>query len=228
MYVRLRLNKSGSTTVYLIDSIRIEGKKNATGKVVKCFGSSKDQAQIDEWTLEAKSLKASWEHVRISSKLFTNIKEPSDIESCIVEEYGIKYIYESISKSLFSKFTLSLEHKQTLKDIVLMRIANPVSKLKSSILAEDFGIENLTVSKIYKMMDSLTEAKIESIKKIIFNNTKELLGSPVKVMFYDLTTIYFESNEKSDLKEFGFSKDGKSQHVQISLALIVTDSGLPI
>ena len=46
--------------------------------------------------------------------------------------------------------------------------------------------------------------------------------------FYDLTTIYFETNNKDDLRQFGFSKDGKSQHVQITLALLVSNLGLPI
>jgi transposase len=78
-------------------------------------------------------------------------------------------------------------------------------------------------------MDGLCDKEIESMKKHIFNNTKNLLeNQKIKVMFYDLTTIYFETNSKSDLKEFGYSKDGKSQHVQISLALIVTDHGLPV
>lgn len=48
------------------------------------------------------------------------------------------------------------------------------------------------------------------------------------IIWMNLTTIYFENNTRSDLKEFGFSKDGKSQHVQINLALIVTEFGLPI
>lgn len=44
----------------------------------------------------------------------------------------------------------------------------------------------------------------------------------------DEVEIYFEANSPTELKEFGFSKDGKSQHVQISLALIVTEAGMPI
>lgn len=47
-------------------------------------------------------------------------------------------------------------------------------------------------------------------------------------MFYDLTTIYFETNTQDELRDFGFSKDGKHQHVQIMVALIVTKEGLPI
>ena len=111
-----------------------------------------------------------------------------------------------------------------------MRIVRPVSKLKTANIASSFGIEELSSNKIYKLMDVLDDKKIELIKKQVFKNTKELLGpsNQLRVLFYDLTTIYFETNSQTDLKEFGFSKDGKSQHVQISLAMIVTDMGLPI
>lgn len=47
-------------------------------------------------------------------------------------------------------------------------------------------------------------------------------------MFYDLTTIYFETSVQRDLCDFGFSKDGKHAHVQIMLVVIVTKEGLPI
>jgi transposase len=50
----------------------------------------------------------------------------------------------------------------------------------------------------------------------------------VNVLFYDLTTVYFETNTQDEIRDFGFSKDGKSQHVQIMLAVIVTQEGLPI
>ncbi len=74
----------------------------------------------------------------------------------------------------------------------------------------------------------LDDLKIEAIKKHVLKNTQTLIGCKIQVMFYDLTTIYFEANSASDIKECGFSKDGKSQHVQISLVLIVTEYGMPI
>jgi len=79
-------------------------------------------------------------------------------------------------------------------------------------------------------MDSLNDQNIEKLKKAIYKNTKEILGEKEKVdlLFYDLTTIAFETNSKDDLRDFGFSKDGKSQHVQITLVLIVTKHGAPI
>lgn len=228
MYIRLRANKSGTNTVYLLDSVRVEGKKHASSKVVKCFGSSADQTQIDAWTKEAETLKSQLSQQKITSRNFINIKQDQDITSCQVEELGIKYLYNQIFHSLFPTLNLKGINKQMLADLLAMRIARPVSKLKTSNISTCFGIQDLTVNKIYKMMDALDDSKIEIIKKHVLRNTKALMNTKIQVMFYDLTTVYFETNSQSDLKEFGFSKDGKSQHVQISLALIVTDFGMPI
>ncbi len=48
------------------------------------------------------------------------------------------------------------------------------------------------------------------------------------MIFYDVTTIYFESFSEDELKRNGFSKDHKHNQPQILLALMVTSDGLPV
>jgi transposase len=229
MYVRLRKNKTGTTTVYLLESIRPEGKLNSTSKVIKCFGSSSNQAVVEQWKKDALSLKLSFGQQKISSRDFLKIQKSEDIKNCTVQKLGVKFLYQNIFDDAFGKMKLKNINMQLLSDLVTMRIAQPVSKLRTSNLSNQYGIENITPNKIYKLMDNLDDDAIESIKKHVWNNSKKLLGTEaIKIMFYDLTTIYFEANSRSELKEFGYSKDGKSQHVQISLALIVSQDGIPI
>lgn len=47
-------------------------------------------------------------------------------------------------------------------------------------------------------------------------------------MFYDVTTLYFETFMEDELRKNGFSKDNKSQQPQILIALMVTKEGFPI
>lgn len=80
-------------------------------------------------------------------------------------------------------------------------------------------------------MDRINEQIINNIKHISYQNTKSLLANSnqtLEVLFYDITTIYFEVNTEDDLRNKGFSKDGKHQHVQIILAIIVSHDRLPI
>lgn len=229
MYIRLRKNKTGTTTVYLLESVRLEGKLHSTSKVIKCFGSSSDDAFIEQWKKDAQNLKLSFGEQKISSRDIVKIQKSEDIKSCLVKDIGIKLLYQHLWGDAFGGMKLKNIDMQCLLDLVIMRIAQPVSKLRTSYLSSKYGIDDMTPNKIYRLMDNLDDVAIESIKKHIWHNTKKLLGTEkIKIMFYDLTTIYFEANSKSDLKEFGYSKDGKSQHVQISLALIVSEHGMPI
>src|SRR5690606_9890051 len=48
------------------------------------------------------------------------------------------------------------------------------------------------------------------------------------LLFYDVTTLYFETFQEDELRKNGFSKDNKSQQPQILVALLVTKQGFPI
>ena len=114
------------------------------------------------------------------------------------------------------------------KNIVLARIANPASKRASVLkLEEDFGV-TIDLDRVYRMMDKLDDPAIERPKKITYENTASLLGQKINVIFYDATTIYFESFEEDELKRNGFSKDHKHNQPQVLLALMVTTDGLPV
>jgi transposase len=114
------------------------------------------------------------------------------------------------------------------KNIVLARIANPASKRASVLkLEEDFGI-TIDLDKVYRMMDKLDDSAIERLKKITYENTLGLTGQKINVIFYDATTIYFESFTEDELKKNGFSKDHKYNQPQVLLALMVTSEGLPV
>ena len=117
---------------------------------------------------------------------------------------------------------------EVFKNIVLVRIANPASKRASVLkLEEDFGV-TIDLDKVYRMMDNLDTPAIDRLKKITYQNTTSLLGSKINVIFYDATTIYFESFTEDCLKRNGFSKNHKHNQPQVLLALMVTTDGLPI
>jgi len=66
------------------------------------------------------------------------------------------------------------------------------------------------------------------VEGISFNHTKHILGDMIEVVFYDMTTLYFEASDEDDLRKTRFSKDGKHQCPQIFLGLLVGQGGNPI
>ncbi|OQB60372.1 MAG: Transposase DDE domain protein [Bacteroidetes bacterium ADurb.Bin141] len=69
---------------------------------------------------------------------------------------------------------------------------------------------------------------MELVKAISFAHTLKVLGGNLSVVYYDVTTLYFEASDEDDLRKTGFSKDGKHQHPQIVLGLLVSENGYPL
>lgn len=119
--------------------------------------------------------------------------------------------------------------RRLFKQAVLLRLAAPGdSKLAHSrLLSKDVGVD-VPVDKFYRMMDAVTEDRIEKLQEIVAREVVGLLGGKVDVLFFDVTTLAFASEVADDLRRKGYSKDGKSHRVQVVLALIQTRQGLPI
>lgn len=87
---------------------------------------------------------------------------------------------------------------------------------------------NKSVDQIYRFLDKLSSGLKTEVEKIAFNHTKKIIGKDIGIVFYDMTTLHFESSDEDDLRKTGFSKEGKHQHPQIYLGLLVSLGGLPI
>ena len=55
---------------------------------------------------------------------------------------------------------------------------------------------------------------MELAQQISVEHTKKLFGGKIGLMFYDVTTLYFETAQTDVLRESGFSKDGKTAESQ--------------
>jgi transposase len=77
-------------------------------------------------------------------------------------------------------------------------------------------------------MDKLHGTQKEQVQQISYEHTYKTLGNQVSMVFYDVTTVYFEIDNEDDLRRTGFSKEGKHQHPQIVLGLLVSQYGYPL
>jgi transposase len=229
MYIRKKRNISGTTSILLVVGERKPGIKHPVPRLIKNFGSSRDEKELNKLIQQAEKYKR---HLLIVSPKASVLKitSPRDIKSCLSFTVGFLDVYGKFFNNIFSKLNLKSHELKKLHDLIVMRIAFPASKRKTAMVSREYGID-CNVDSIYKLMDKLTKDILIHAKKIIHNYSTTLLNEQketVDVMFYDLTTVYFETNSQDTLRDFGFSKDGKCQHVQIMLAVIVTKHGLPI
>lgn len=117
---------------------------------------------------------------------------------------------------------------RTLRSLVIARIAQPGSKRATAdYLKSHFG-EDINLSKIYRYLDRLYDTEHERVQRLSVEHTRSLLGGRIGLMFYDVTTLYFETQKRDELRIAGFSKDGKNKEAQIVLGLLVSEGGYPL
>lgn len=162
------------------------------------------------------------------SSLFPTINSKIiQLEKC--QYLGIRYefIYDILSLLIKHFDFCSLTEKRMFTDLALVRIIEPASKLHSlEILEELFNIKYLRKD-FYRYLPEfiLLKDKIES--KVLALAKKEF-NFDFSLVFYDVTTLYFESFKSDELRKPGFSKDNKSQQPQILIGLIVDAQGFPV
>jgi transposase len=116
---------------------------------------------------------------------------------------------------------------ELLKDVVLMRLAEPSSKLRAKQLLDDRFSKKHDLDSIYRVMDKLYP-KIDDLKKKTFQQTQKLMPETIDIIFFDCTTLYFESVETDEMRQFGYSKDHRFNTTQVVLALATNSDGLPV
>lgn len=221
MFIRKKPNKSGSISVQIIS------KYKNRYKLVRTVGCSKDANEIEELINQAKIEKAtieSQESLFIFEKDSMLLDYISNISNSQVKTIGPELVFGRI----YDKIGYNTIPNKIFRHIVISRLSFPLSKLKTTeYLYRYQGIE-LKVDKIYRFMDELSDKYKSEVEQISYNRTKELLGGKIGIVFYDMTTLYFEASDEDDLRRTGFSKDGKHSNPQIYLGLLVGLNGYAI
>lgn len=217
MFVRKKLNRSGSISIQIIKKI------NRSNRVLKTVGSSSVPEEV-----EALYQKALYELPRLyGATLFDLVDEEpkiSELTNDNIRVIGPELVFGKI----FDHIGFNQIKDQLFKDLSISRITHPGSKLNLSEYLRDNNREEISVDRIYYFLDRLNSRYKHQVEQISFNYTRKLLGGRIGIVFYDMTTIYFESSQPDELRETGFSKEGKHQHPQIYLGLLVGREGYPI
>lgn len=141
---------------------------------------------------------------------------------------GIYYTYlYDVLRAVQHQIGYALEVGTLLNDLVVMRTFEPASKLRSIELMETyFGIKHRR-QRYYESARKWLDLK-EGIEKQTLGFARKQYGFDFSLLFYDVTTLYFETFTEDELRRNGFSKDNKSQQPQIVVALLVTPEGFPV
>lgn len=221
MFVRKKKNIHGSVSVQVID-------KSRGYRVIQTVGCSRDQEEIELFVEQGKAWIESQQKqlslfVKDQSKNGTIEDFVSRLSNSQIRTIGPELIFGV----LFDRIGFNVIPNSLFRDIVVARLTYPTSKLKTiDYLYRYRGIQ-IEADTVYRFLDRLHSGYKEEVERIAYEHTKKVLKT-ISVVFYDMTTLYFEAEDEDDLRKIGFSKDGKFQHPQIMLGLLVGSSGRPI
>jgi transposase len=219
MFVRKKKNPSGKISIQIIDKVR--GKN----KLIKTIGSSSNPTEIENLYEQGKQfIKQKRGIVELDfnnyNQLFTQVF--SSISS--LKLVGIDLVLGRI----FEEIGFNSIEDELFRDLVLYRLVYPKSKLKTAEYLYRYSQKMYSEDDIYRYMDKLYNHQKDLVQQISYEHTLKVLSEGVHVVFYDVTTIYFETDKEDELRKCGFSKEGKHQSPQIVLGLLVSKGGYPL
>ena len=205
-------------------SIQIIQKQQGRYTVIKTLGSSSEEEEIDRLFKRAQeSIPRLFNQITLFDDP-TNLPRVDELSNDDIRVAGPELIFGKIFNHIgFNQIPDSL-----FKDLVISRITHPGSKLQLSEYLRENNRKEISVDNIYYFLDKLNSKYKHQVEDISFTYTRKLLNGKIGIVFYDMTTIYFESSQPDELRMTGFSKDGKHQHPQIFLGLLVGRNGYPI
>ncbi len=221
MFIRKKPNKSGSI------SIQIISKANGHYKVLKTIGSATTQQKLEELIIIAKQ-----ETISLKKQLSLFSSDNDNLIDSVISSLNNSSIRtigpELIFGKIFDYIGFGAIQEDLFRHLVISRLAFPLSKLKTIDYLYRYQGVVLDIDAVYRFLDKLNNKLKEQVEQIAFAHTKRVLHGKISVVFYDMTTLYFEASDEDDLRKTGFSKDGKHQNPQIFIGLLVGLGGYAI
>ncbi len=238
--MQLQIKKSGRFTyLYATKGYRNEAGK-CTTKVVRKFGTVEElskihddpigwaRAEVAEMTRLDKEEK---ESVSVSFKpsLFLSKDERRSYNGGylflqkVYYELGLDKICKKIEKKYRNKYDLN----EILSNLLYTRILYPGSKMSSLEDAQQFLDQpGCDLHQVYRAL-SLLSRESDDIQAMLYKNSQKIGRRNTKVLYYDCTNYYFESEEEKGLRQYGHSKEHRPNPI-VQMGLFMDMDGIPL
>lgn len=229
MFIRKKKYPSGNIGVIVVE--KVKGKMNELATI----GIASTQEEIDSLIMKGRKWIDSEQarrHPRLD--LFGEERKKCDAEllsaeqmlSCItnISINGADQILDRV----FDSVGFNRIDDEVFRQLVKASLSYPASKAATVEYLKNHFDEDVSLSKIYRYLDKLSDNQHKIVQDISVLHTKKILDGHIGVLSYDVTTLYFEADYEDELRKTGFSKEGRHQNPQIILGLLVCIDGYPL
>ena len=208
MFVRKKKYPSGNIGVIVVEKIGGKMKELAT------IGVAYNEDEVENLVHEAKE----WIY-RENSRRHPQLDLFGDErEACDREREEVRRVLSNVSNILLNGCDLILDRTfdrigfnridDVFRKLVKARLAYPTSKAATVEYLKNHFDEDVDLSKTYRYLDKLSGHQHEIVQDISVRHTAKLFGGNIGVLFYDVTTLYYEADYEDDFARLVSRKKG--------------------
>lgn len=225
MFIRRKRNKSGTYSVQVIS--KFDGRY----KLEMSFGSSSDEKILKDLEYRASEWIAQYRGQTVIDFSDSGCNEDLRLTTEGVLDAIDKVLLNGphlILSRIYDSIGFDRIEDGMLRELAIARVCEPMSKLATIGYLKRRFDKDVALHDVYRYMDKLYRTQRDLIQQISVDHTRKILGGRIGIVFYDVTTLYFETSREDGLRAPGFSKDGKTSESQVVLGLLVSRNGYPL
>lgn len=229
-FIRAEKKKSG-TYIRIIQSYKLDGKSKH--RTLHSLGKVEDYSPDQLERIAKKLLELSGRNIaELFSESFKELGRYNYGYGLLLDKLWKIFNVKGLGKIINNNRRIQFDWQQSVRLMLAERINDPCSKLASHCNQQEYiglNTEQIDLHHLYRTLDLLSSEE-ELIKKHFFSQQRDLFTTVLDVVFYDVTTLYFDSQKEQEnaLRQKGYSKDGKAHKTQVVLGLLVDQWRNPI
>ena len=228
-----------NTFFYMVKSIRINGK--STSRIIECLGKLEEvkvkangedpiewaKKYVNQKTLEEKENKATYYTKLVEGSPLTNQKIFFNIGYLFLQKIYKELKLDKICKQISKKYKFEYDLDSILSRLIYTRILEPSSKLSSFESSKNFLEQpNFELQHIYRALEVIAN-ETEFIEAEVYKNSLSVVNRNTKILYFDCTNYFFETEQAEGLKQYGVSKENRPTPI-VQMGLFMDGNGYPL
>lgn len=224
---------------YMVKSYRKDGK--STSKIVECLGKLEEvkikangedpyawaKKYVEEKTKEEKENKGTYFQKLVEGTPLNIDNRVFNIGYLFLQKIYQQLKLDKICKDIAKKYKFEYDLDSILSRLIYTRILEPSSKLSSLESAKKFIEQpNFELQHIYRALEVIAK-ETEFIEAEVYKNSLSLIDRNTKILYYDCTNYFFETEQAEGLKQYGVSKEHRPSPI-VQMGLFMDGNGFPL
>lgn len=240
--MRLSIVKSPNAKQFYVIKSYINKNGKRTSKIVEKLGNENEVLQKSKgedpivWAkkyIETLNKKEKEETLEIITKfsqsnlIKKNIQTSFNVGYLFIQDIYYKLKLNEICKEISQKYKFEYDLDSILSRLIYTRILEPSSKLSSFEASKKFLEQpNFELQHIYRALEVIAK-ETENIEAEVYKNSLNLVNRNTKILYYDCTNYFFETEEPEGIKQYGVSKEHRPNPI-VQMGLFMDGDGFPL